>query len=185
MSDLTPLRELRSPLKYLFLRGTLVQDISAVSTLTELQWLDLDDTSVKTVEPLQANLKLMSLSLRNTGVSDVTPLQLLPYLDRLVLDGVNFDLKSLDGLANKYGLYIQLAQRRAYEGSVLQFVREAVNSGEGVLGQARQEGLPEAGIARARGQEGGEIGELFYSLDYWNTHQYFTLSSFSPVSLVC
>ena len=111
LSDISPLRGMHS-LKNLNLCYTAVEDISALSCLTNLTYLDLYRANVKNIQPLKGMTKITSLGLSGnkrlknidvisrlrslrflglggTSISNITALSELKNLSRLVLSGNN------------------------------------------------------------------------------------------------
>ncbi|HEY0838036.1 MAG TPA: S8 family serine peptidase [Azospirillum sp.] len=99
VNDLTPLTELRG-LRFLDLSGTGVTDVSALSGLSKLQGLKLGHTKVTDVSALSGLSRLQTLILSNTGVTDVSALSGLSGLKALDLRGTGvMDVSALSGLS--------------------------------------------------------------------------------------
>lgn len=108
-ADLTDLSALSglTQLQYLHLNDTAVSDVTALSGLKQLQHLDLSDTAVSDVSALSGLTQLQGLYLYNTAVSDVSALSGLTQLQWLILrNTVVSDVSALSGLTQLLGLYL-------------------------------------------------------------------------------
>jgi hypothetical protein len=144
VSDLAPLTRLQSRLEGLALSGSPIEDISPVSSLAYLTWLDLSDTRVSSVKALSGNLKLDWLQLEHTLVTDLRPLGNLQNLRHLHLAGTNFDVSTLDAFAENFQITIFIAEFPADSPTfALERILEEIVSGHGVLSHV----LPKASEA--------------------------------------
>lgn len=79
---------------------TRVTDISALSGMGLLEYLDLQGNAVTDISALNSKLLLQSLDLDENPVSDFSPLSTLPALRELIVDNTGFsDLTTLSGLS--------------------------------------------------------------------------------------
>jgi hypothetical protein len=105
LTALPSLDEMRS-LRYLYLSGTQVQDVSALAGLTGLLSLDLNDTQVQDVSALAGLTGLLSLDLSGTQVQDVSALVGMTGLQHLVLNDLqNIDTSALTAALPKLKIY--------------------------------------------------------------------------------
>ena len=99
-SDLSSLSALTS-LRYLDLWGNQISDLSPISALTSLIALDLPDNQISNLSPLSALTDLRKLSLINNPLSDLRPLSNLVNLEVLELAYCKVsDVSPLAGLVN-------------------------------------------------------------------------------------
>ena len=106
ISDVSPLSAL-TQLTYLNLVGTDVLDVSPLSALTQLTTLNLASTDVSDVSPLAGLTQLTALNLFNTAVSDVSPLAALTQLTWLhLIDTAVSDVSLLANLTQLTELYL-------------------------------------------------------------------------------
>ena len=100
ISDLSPLSGLTN-LTYLNLGRNIVSDVVALSGMTNLTWLDLSDNIISDITPLSGLINLESLGLSDNIISDITPLSGLINLESLGLsDNIISDITPLSGLIN-------------------------------------------------------------------------------------
>lgn len=100
ISFLSSLTQLQS----LFLHNTKIKDISVLSDLTQLQGLFLSNTQVKDISILSSLTQLQTLSLNNTQVKDISALSGLTQLQHLWID--NTPITDLSPLAHLKDLKI-------------------------------------------------------------------------------
>ncbi|MES2657314.1 MAG: P-loop NTPase fold protein [Verrucomicrobiota bacterium] len=126
VSDLTALKSL-SRLQFLYLIGTPVSDITALKSLTSLESLDLEHTQVSDLTALKSLTSLQSLDLRGSQVSDLTPLKNLTSLHSLYLmyTQVN-DLSPLYGLKDCLRILCFSDTPAAQDGKAMEALREAL-----------------------------------------------------------
>ena len=65
---------LQTSLKQLIIRNTAIDNISSISSLMKLTYLDLDDNNITDISPLKNLTNLEYLSLRANNLTDVFPL---------------------------------------------------------------------------------------------------------------
>ncbi len=98
VEDAEPLSALTS-MRYLSLEWfRAVDDLSFVSGMSELTYLDLQRTSVRDLGPLSALSELERLVISDTLVEDLSPLADLPSLQQLFIHNLRVDLEPLSGL---------------------------------------------------------------------------------------
>jgi len=81
-----------------------ITDLSSLSELKNLEWLNLADNKITDLTPLSGLKFLGFLDLRNNNISDLTPLFGLKNLWGVELDGNNLTRKQIDELYNTLGL---------------------------------------------------------------------------------
>ena len=79
--------EYAANLKYLYLMGNLIQDISPLNTLTKLKGIYLENNQISNITSLKGLTRLTRLNLRNNKISNVTPLVELLNLKEVHLEG--------------------------------------------------------------------------------------------------
>jgi len=84
IQDITPLSKLIN-LQSLNLSHTSIRDLTPIRNLTELTNIDLSYTPIQDISALKYSAKLQRLSLRNTQVSDISVLTQMPKLQSLDL----------------------------------------------------------------------------------------------------
>lgn len=72
--SLNPLRDLEK-LESLILGGNQIEDISVISTMKNLNYLDLHSNKVMNLEPVRENLKLETLYLNDNNIDSIAPLK--------------------------------------------------------------------------------------------------------------
>jgi hypothetical protein len=99
ISDVSPLSSLIA-LEWLELTGTRVEDLAPLKGLTALRYLNLSMTEVRDLEPLERLTRLQTLGLAGTKVQGLQPLKGLSALRQLELMGAASveDLEPLKGL---------------------------------------------------------------------------------------
>ena len=75
-----------------------MSDVSPLSSLTSLEWLELNGTGVGDMTPLSRITSLRRLGLRRTLLEDVTPLFRLTKLKKLRLEGTSVSMEEIDNL---------------------------------------------------------------------------------------
>ena len=100
VADLSPLVNLPNLRQLSVLRADKLTDISPLSELTGLQWLQLWSTSVTDLSPLAKLTKLKRLELDCWHVDDITPLANLTKLETLSLLNYSADLVALKNLTS-------------------------------------------------------------------------------------
>ena len=99
-SDISPLSALTA-LTYLDLGGNQISDISPLSELTNLRKLDLPDNQISDLSPLTDLISLRDINLINNPLSDLRPLSNLTNLEVLDISyGKVSDVSPLAGLEN-------------------------------------------------------------------------------------
>lgn len=100
IDNLLPIAPLRR-LQRLDIRGASIRDLSGVTSLTNLKYLNATDTAIHELPPLTGLRKLEELKLSHTNVSDLTPLAGMVQLKRLNLaDTLVHDLSPLSTSTN-------------------------------------------------------------------------------------
>ncbi len=106
ISDISPLSGLTN-LTWLDLYGNSISDISPLSGLTNLTWLELSSNSISDLTPLSGLTSLTQLYLRFNSISDISPLSGLTNLTLLWLRQNSIsDISSLSGLTNLTSLFL-------------------------------------------------------------------------------
>ena len=102
VSDLTAIpadfRHFRK-LKQLMIAFSKIKDISALSALTDLEYINLSNNSISDISPLRNLINLKELHLANNKIKDISPLRRLKTLQHLMLAGNSIsDISPLGGL---------------------------------------------------------------------------------------
>ena len=106
VSDISPLTGL-TKLWFLNLRNNSVSDISAVAGLTNLTSLDLRTNSISDISAVAGLTNLTSLDLENNSVSDISAVAGLTNLTKLYLYNNSVsDISAVAGLTNLTKLYL-------------------------------------------------------------------------------
>ena len=79
-----------------------VSDLSPLSGMTELRWLDVSNNLIWDISPLSGLTELGGLALNNNAISDLSPLSGLPRLRRV--HGWDCDVSDLSPLVENAGL---------------------------------------------------------------------------------
>ncbi len=88
-------------LRFLFLRGNLVQNISPLNTLTKLKYIDFTNNQISNISSLKGMNLLRSLELTNNQISNINLLTELTNLRHLYLSNNQIsDVTPLAGLSN-------------------------------------------------------------------------------------
>jgi hypothetical protein len=99
IQDLSPLSSL-SQLQTLFLSGNAIQDLSPLSSLSQLQMLDLRGNAIQDLSSLSSLSQLQMLFLSGGAIQDLSPLSSLSQLQTLFLSGGAIqDLSPLSSLS--------------------------------------------------------------------------------------
>ncbi len=82
-----------------YVNSNTVSNVSALSTLTHLTWLNLQNNNISDISALSALTNLNTLNLQNNNISDIYALSTLTQLTELILDNNNIsDVSPLSGL---------------------------------------------------------------------------------------
>ena len=126
LNDLTKLRRLPrnineiKNLKYLYVRGTNLEDISGLEGNPTLAQLDLNFTRVSDLTPLRNLQQLELIYLQGSWVKDVSPLTTLPALEQLDIGRMQIEtLQPLTRIRNL--LWLNLYKSHALDGSKTHF----------------------------------------------------------------
>ena len=100
ISDLSPLSGL-TRLEYLDIDSNSITTISSLSGLTSLEYLDLGSNSISDLSALSGLTRLKTLGLYSSGISDLSALSGLTSLEYLVLDSNSITtISTLSGLTS-------------------------------------------------------------------------------------
>ncbi|MCL2755335.1 MAG: hypothetical protein FWD35_06445, partial [Oscillospiraceae bacterium] len=110
ISDLTPLSTL-TDLVWLDLEQNEISDLTPLSTLTNLERLDLDyNGDIDDLSPLSTLVNMIELDINSNQVTDLSPLMTMAKLERLDLKGsIVTDLTPLAGLTNLWELELNFS----------------------------------------------------------------------------
>ena len=87
--------------------GNSISDISPLSNLTNLRWLNLSSNSISDISPLSNLTNLTELYLSSNPISDISPLSNLTNLHTLFLQGNSIsDISPLSNLTNLQDLQL-------------------------------------------------------------------------------
>jgi len=109
ISDISPLSELTN-LMYLDLYDNNISDISPLSELTNLMYLDLYDNLISDISPLTELINLTELNVRYNRVTDISALSNLTKIEELDISE-NFqisNISALSGMTNMKTLILHL-----------------------------------------------------------------------------
>lgn len=141
--NLDALRYFRSPLGWLYLSNTRVEDISALGALRHLSYLILD--------------RLEHI------VLDLSPLARCTLLKFINLEGTNFHVGSLDMLVDLRNLQLIKIASAQSRNHFLGVIDRAIGNGEGVLGQVTEVKQGALGYPMSIGEKRkiGKLGQHF------------------------
>ncbi|WP_235607475.1 leucine-rich repeat domain-containing protein, partial [Bacillus cereus] len=99
--------EYMTNLEKLTLRESNVKDISAISKLRDLKYVDLTSNSIESIHPIEQLENINMLFLRDNKISDLTPLSKMKKIKTLDLIGNNIkDIQPLFTLSTMKQLYL-------------------------------------------------------------------------------
>jgi internalin A len=105
VDDLSSLSGLTNLTRVILTSNSGFSDLTPLSTLSDLYWLDLSYNALSDITPLSTLTNLTYLDLEGTGLADISPLSTWINLDNLDLSYNNIcDLRPLTGLSNLSGL---------------------------------------------------------------------------------
>ena len=97
MQDVTPISRLTS-LEYLDLSDSKIDDISPLYGLHNLKSLNISNTIVSDITPLASNMNLRELNIENTKVKSLGALYEIKNLTKVYADGTDISTKEVVGL---------------------------------------------------------------------------------------
>ena len=103
ITDISVIGDYLPELRILILADNKITDISPISKLKHLHYLELFINPVSDISPLKENKELVDLNLANLfNVKDITPILDLPLLERLWVNNMGIGYSGIQTLMNTY-----------------------------------------------------------------------------------
>ena len=141
VADFSPLVNLPNLKQLSVLRADKLTDISPLSELTGLQWLQLQSTSVTDLSPLAKLTKLKRLELDCWHSDDIMPLTNLTQLETLSLFNCSADLVALKNLTGLKTLYLRTDSTDLSALANLTNLKELMLEGDAITDLSKLAGL--------------------------------------------
>lgn len=117
LENITPIRSL-CQLEYLDLSNNLITDIDALANLKSIKRISLDENEIRDISPLKNCINLEFLCLDGNFISDISPLSDLPNLVELQIQMNDSDTKNRVDLNRWRKTLLSLPKLKYYAGGV-------------------------------------------------------------------